>query len=479
MLNTLRTAFLALAACAFAAPAVAAPASADAIPAHPRELKFEPLQFERPRPQRHVLKNGMVVYLFEDHDLPIVTGIAKIRTGRIHDPEEKIGLAELTGTVLRTGGAGERSGDEINAILERLGASIESDIATQEGNVALWSQSKDLDQVLALLADILRRPRFAEDKIELKKQAMAEDVRRMNDQPGDVVEREFKRLVYASSLAWARVPSLKTVAALSREDAAKFYEQFYHPNQIIAGFAGDFDSRKLLARLEDLFGDWPRKEIELPKLPPVAEVTEPSVNYIFKDIPQSYIVLGHTGMRRHDPQRYAAAIMNHILGAGGFTSRLTAEVRSNRGLAYSVGAYLGEDTDRGTFQADVQTKAQSTWEAIGLITDIVARMATDPITDEEMERAKSSIINRFVFRFDTPQDVVREQVYLEYYGFTEDYLDHYIERISAVTKEDVRRVAKTYLHPDRTIIVVVGNERLFDKAPEGRGKPRQISLEIQ
>jgi predicted Zn-dependent peptidase len=453
-------------------------ASTAAIPASPRELQYKPLNFQRPKPQKHVLKNGMTIFLLEDHALPIVTGNLRIRTGQIYDPEDKVGLAELTGATLRTGGTAKRTGDEIDQRLEFLGARIETGIAREEGTASLWTMSKDLDETLGLLAEILRQPRFADEKIDLRKKSMAERVRRQNDEPDEIIEREFTKLVYASSPAWGRTPTLKSIESLTRNDAAAFYKQFVHPNLIIAGFAGDFDSAKMLAKIEELFGDWPRQDAALPKLAPVAEKTEPALNVISKDLPQSYVQLGHLGMRRHDPNRYAAVVMNFILGWGGnFTSRIMMEVRTARGLAYDASSNLGEGADRGVFRAEVQTKSESTWEAVQVIVDLIRKMATSPIADEELDKAKSAIVNQFVFRFDKPQDTINEVVRLEYYGYPEDYLDKFIERIQAVTKEDVQRAAKAYLHPEQTIILIVGNPKQFGEAPKELGPMKEIKLE--
>lgn len=446
------------------------------IPRHPRRLRYERLQFDRPRPQRHVLGNGMVVYLLENRELPLISGNLTIRTGRLYDPEDKIGLAALTGTVLRTGGAGDRTAEEIDERLEFLAASVETGMSTQQGTASFRCLSKDLDEVLQILDDVLRRPRFAQDKIDLRKKQMAETVRRQNDSPRRIVSREFGKLVFASSPAWSRTPTLETIERLTRDDLVAFHKRYYHPNNIIAGISGDFDSAALLKRLEELFGDWPRRDVDIPSIPRLAERNQASVNYVHKDIPQSYIQFGHLGMNRHDPARFAADIMNYILGSGGFTSRLMAEIRSNRGLAYSVGAVLSGDTDRGRFSSWCQTKTESTHEAISTMLDIIGRMATDPISDEEMDKAKSSLVNRFVFRFETPQGIVNEQVSLEYYGYPKDYLDTYIEKVEAVTKQDVHDVAKRFIHPDQMIILVVGDKTRLEEPLSKFGKVREIPL---
>lgn len=451
-------------------------ASSPALPRHPRDLRYAPLKFERPHPTRSVLSNGMAVYMLENHELPLVSAQFVIRTGRLYEPEDKVGLAQLVGMALRTGGTTSQTGDAIDKRLEFLSASIETNISTQEGEASLNCLSKDFDEVLALLADILRRPRFAGNKILLAKMQMLERIRRQNDSPDSILSREFSKLLHVSSPAWGRTPTYETVMRVSRKDLMAFYRQYFHPNNIIAGFAGDFESVELLKRLEHLFGDWPRANVKFPAIAPLGDRNEPSLNYVYKDIPQSYFEFGHLGIRRNNPDWHAVHVMNHILGRGGFTSRLMSEIRSNRGLAYRVGAELTEDTDRGRFSAWCQTKSESTHEALSTMLDIIRRMATDPISDGEMEKAKSAIRDGFVFRFETPREVLGELIRLEYYGYPLDYLDTYCDKIMAVTKEDVQRAAKEYIHPGQMVIVVVGDKSRFGKPLDDIGTLREINL---
>ena len=468
---------LVLARSGLAAPEkMSAIASSPTLPRHPRDLHYTPLKFERPHPTRAVLSNGMVIYMLENHELPLVSAQFVIRTGRLYEPEDKVGLAQLVGTVLRTGGTTNRTGDAIDKRLEFLSASVQTHISTQEGEASLNCLSKDFDEILALLADILRHPRFAGNKILLAKMQMLEGIRRQNDSPNSILSREFSKLLYVSSLAWARTPTYETVMRVSRKDLIAFHRQYFHPNNIIAGFAGDFKSVELLKRLEHLFGNWPRTDVKSPTIAPLADRNEPSLNYVYKDIPQSYFEFGHLGIRRNNPDWHAVHVMNHILGLGGFTSRLMSEIRSNRGLAYSVGAQLTEDTDRGRFSAWCQTKSESTQEAISTMLDIIRRMATDPISDNEMEKAKSAIRDGFVFRFETPRKVIDEQIRLEYYGYPLDYLDTYTDKIMAVTKADVQRVAKKYIHSDQIVILVVGDKSCFGKPLDDLGSLREIKL---
>ena len=446
------------------------------IPRRPSALRFERLKFERPRPTRAVLSNGMVVYTMENHELPLVSAHFRIRTGSLYEPEDKVGLAALAGTVLRSGGTTARTGDEIDQRLEFLAAAIETGISTQEGSANVSCLRKDADETLGLLADILQHPRFAEDKIDLARKRMLEGIRRQNDNPNGVVAREFNKLVHVSSPAWGRTPTAETVGRITRDDLVRFHEQYFHPNNIIAGFAGDFDSAALLKKLEELFGKWPRAEVKFPAIPPLADRNQPSVNYIYKDMPQTYFDFGHLGIRRNNPDWFAIEVMNYILGRGGFTSRLMGEIRSNRGLAYSVGAQLTENTDRGTFSGWCQTKSESTHEALSVMLDIVKRMAGDPISDDEIEKAKSALCDSFVFRFETPREAVDEQIDLEYYGYPENYFDTYIDKIMAVTKDDVRRVAQKYIHPDQMVILVVGDKARFGKSLDDLGKVNEIKL---
>jgi len=444
----------------------------------PRTLEAEPLEFKVPAVERVVLENGMVVYLMEDHMLPLVKGYAVIRTGAIYEPAAKAGLAALTGDVMRTGGTQAMSADEVNDALEFVAAEVEVSIEREKGVATLDVLRKDLDTGLGIFADVLRRPRFDEAKIALRKAELAEEFCRENDDPEDILFREFRELLYGEHPYARRVIGYRgTVAAIGRADLVAFHKRFFHPNNIIMGVSGDFERDEMLAKLDATFGDWPRAALDLPEPPPVPEAFDRSLAFIEKDLVQSNIIIGHLGIDRLDPDYYAAYVLNYILGGSGFNSRLMENVRTKAGLAYAVGSYFFAPRYAGFFFAYCFTKTEKTEEAVGMILDELERVRREEVTDEEFARAKKAIENQFVFRFETAERIVEQKVEIEYVGLPMDYLERYIEVIRAITKEDLVRVAGRLLHPERATILIIGAPEAIDGFPEGFGTFEPVMIE--
>jgi predicted Zn-dependent peptidase len=422
------------------------------------------------------MDNGIVVYLLEDHDLPLFDAVAYFKAGAIYDPADKLGLAGLTSAVMRTGGTDSMSGDELDEELEFMAGSVEVSAGREAAVAALSVLAKDMRRGLEIFSDVLRNPAFAEEKLDLAKKRSIEGIRRRYDTPRSTVAAEFPKLVYGEDSVWARLATEETVSDIAREDLVRFHQRCFMPNNMILGISGDFDRAELMEQLSSVFGDWSRRDLELPAIEPIEPSFVPSVNYIRKEINQSNIRLGHLGIRRHNPDQYAVAIMNYVLGWGGFTSRLWIEVRSDRGLAYSVWGGMRSGTDYGLFEAGCQTGAGTTCEATSIIRDVIAGMTEAPPTDEELKLAKDGELNSFVFNFASSAQIVRTRVDLEFYGYPPDYLDTYEEKIAAVTGEDVQRVAEKYLHPDKLVILVVGDSTGFDKPLSTFGDVTTINL---
>ncbi len=448
----------------------------DRLPRHPDELRIESLSFSPPPAERTVLSNGMVVYLLEDHDLPLFEMVVYCRAGSIYEPEDKVGLANLTGTVMRTGGTTSMSGDEIDEVLEFMAASVEVSVDREAAVATLRVLAKDTARGMELFADILRHPVFHDDKLDLAKKQAIEEIRRRYDTPGSIIEAEFPKLIYGEDSIWARLPSENTIGNISREDPVCFHKKYFVPNNMILAISGDFDTGDLTARLETLLGDWSSRDLSFPPIRPIEPVRAASVNYIHRQMNQSNIRLGHLGVRRHDPDQFAIEIMNYVLGWGGFTSRLWKEVRSDRGLAYHVYGVMGSGMQQGIFEAGCQTSAQTTYEAIALIRDVIAGMRETRPSDDEIVLAKEAKLNRFVFNFGSSAQIVRQRAALEFYGYPSDYLDTYEANIMAVTSEEVYRVANERLHPDTLVILVVGDSAKFDKPLSTLGDVNTLEL---
>ena len=445
-----------------------------------KELKFPPLRkFEIPEAKRVELDNGMILFLIEDHELPLVEASMLIGVGSIYEPADKIGLASITGTVIRTGGSYSRSGDQIDEELERIGGSVEVSIRRTTGNASVSVLKEYADLAFDILADILRNPAFPEDKIELAKIEQRSAIARRNDSPMQIINREFYKLIYGPDSPYARHPEYATIDNITRDDLIAFHRRYFHPNNFILGIWGDFNTDDMIELVKKHFADWPRARIERPSLPPVKYEFDYSVNYIEKtDLTQSYIMLGHIGGIRRNPDYFTWRVMNQILG-GAFTSRLFRIVRSRMGLAYSVfGAYGANYDYPGVFYVGCQTKLETTVKAIRAMLEQVERMREEEVTDEELTQAKESLLNSFVFNFDTKEEVVRRLMTYEYYGYPKDFLQRLRDAVERVTKADIKRVARKYLRPDKVRILVLGNQEKFDQPLSTLGEVRTIDITI-
>lgn len=432
--------------------------------ADPRKMTFPPVEFHPPRAERVVLDNGMILYLLENHELPLIRVNALIRTGGVFEPPDKTGLASLTGEVMRTGGTKKVPGDQMDEELEFIAAGLSSFIGRDSGFAGLNILRKDFDRGLELFSDMLMNPVFPEDKIDLAKKQALEEIRRRNDQPSQIATRAFFKTVYGREHPLARQDSVESITAIKREDLVRFHSEHYRPGAVILSASGDFTRDSLISKIEKAFSGWEGGTMEPAPLPPPAELYQPSVRLVNKDLSQTHIRVGHIGIREDDPDFFAVSILDDILGAGGFKSRLFKEVRTNLGLAYSVGSvFTAGDLERGVFLAYCETKADSTHRALTAIIKEIERIREEPVSEDEIRLAREAFLNSFVFSFSSPEKIVNRQASLEFDGLPADFLDRFRDGVLDVTREDIQRVAGKFLQPEGLTIVAVGNPEQFDR----------------
>ncbi|MBI2470741.1 MAG: insulinase family protein [Planctomycetes bacterium] len=441
-------------------------------------FKFKPLNFVPPKVDRVVLENGMILYLLEDHDLPIFNITARIRTGAIYEPPEKAGLASLTGYVMRSGGTVSMPDDKMNEELEFMAASVETSIDRESGSASLSTLKKDIDKGLKIFADVLMNPAFPDDKIKMRKDEVVESIRRENDNPTQIAQREFRRIMYDSKHPYSRKVegTLESIEKITRDDMVAFHKKYFHPNNIILGISGDFNKDEIVRKLNAIFAGWKKEDIQFPEVPKVDRRFEKDVFYVYKDINQANVMMGHLGIHRKSPDYFPVMIMNFILGGGSFTARIPGRIRSDEGLAYSAFSAFQTARDIGIFFVSCQTKLESTNRAIAIALEELEKIRKTPIEKEELTQAKETFMNQFVFRFTTSASIVGQKVDIEYEDLPLNYLETYIANVQAVTQEDVQKVARKYLHPDEIKILVVGDKEKFDKPLDSFGKVNVIEL---
>ncbi len=425
----------------------------------PRQITTPPLRsFKVPQAKRVALPNGMVILLMEDRELPLISGTARIRGGARDIPAQKAGLLGILSQSWRTGGTQSKTGDQLDEFLESRAAVVETGGSADSTSVTFNVLKNDFDTVFPIFLDLIRAPALRQEKIDLAKTQANTGISRRNDDAGSILGRESGKLGYGADSPYARQAEYATIASITRDDLAAFHKRFVHPNNIVFGVVGDFDSAQMEKKLRAAFASWPRGP-QAPAAVTGGTPAKPGVYFVAKDdVNQSNIAMVHTGTTRNNPDYPAIQVLNDIIA----DDRLFPRIRTEQGLAYSVGGGVGTDWDHpALFRAQLGTKSGSTLQAIESLRKELNALHTQPFTAQEMARAKESILNAHVFTMDSRAEVLGQAMNLEFYGYPADWYQVYPSRIEKVTTEDVARVAKKYVSPDKVALLVVGKDKDF------------------
>ena len=428
-------------------------------PKHYTELEFEPLpEIQLPEYERYELDNGMVVYLLEDRDLPLISGTAIIRTGSRFEPANKVGLAQLTGTLIRSGGTENHPAAELNLILEQKAASVETNIGSSSGNASFNTLTEDLDTVFPLFTEVLRQPAFAPEKFAIAKKQQQGAIARRNDDPKAIANREFNKVLYGETSPYARTVEYATLDNISLQDVRNFYQTYIRPENIILGIVGDFDTDAMIERVRAAFGDW-QFRTSLTTLKPPSTRQKYDQGLFVIDRPQqtqSSILLGHIGGRFDSPDYPTLSVLNGVLN--GFGGRLFNQVRSRQGLAYTVyGSWSPSYDFDGMFIAGGQTQTSNTVPFIQSVVKEIKKLRNNLVSEQELANAKESILNSFVFNFQNPSQTLSRLMRYEYFDYPENFIFEYQKKVANTSQKDILGVAQEYLQPDQLVTVVVGN----------------------
>jgi predicted Zn-dependent peptidase len=313
---------------------------------------------------------------------------------------------------------------------------------------------------------VLRKPRFDPARLEVARRGIEASIARQNDDPGGIASREFRELMYGADTPFAREVTYASVQAITRDDLVAWHGKYLQPDQTIIAVHGDVTQAAAVAAVTQVFGNWGRGPKTTITFPDPRPQSAPGVYEAVKaDVAQSSIRIGHMGtLKSTHPDYYPVQVLNEVL-SGGFTSRLFSKVRTEKGLAYSVGGSVGSGYTRvAPFSMATSTKTSTTSETIETLITEAKRIITEPPTENEIARAKQSILNSFIFNSATSEQVLGQHVTYEYYGLPTDWLERYRAGIEKVTPADTARVAKQYIKPEQFAILVVG-------PTEGRDKP--------
>ncbi|MFQ5526987.1 MAG: M16 family metallopeptidase [Thermoanaerobaculia bacterium] len=445
-----------------------------------RDIEFPELEeFEIPRPDTFELANGMKVFMFEDHELPLISVSARIRTGGAWQDPAKKGLAGLMAQVQRTGGTRNMTGDEMDDFLEARAASVEASMSLTVGLASMNCLTDDFDSVLPVFNDVLRYPVFDESKLQVAKAQRRSGIARRNDSVTGITSREFSRLIYGEDSPLSVLQEYATIAAVTREDLLARHGKYYHPNNLYLGIVGDFDTAEMKKKIEAAFGDWPAGPAFEPLPIPYREEQKAGVYFIEKtDVTQANIRMGHLGITIDNPDFFALQVMNEVL-SGGFSGRLLRSIRTEKGLAYGAGGSVGSNFNYpGVAGFGLQTKSETMGEAVDALYEEIRGMISNPATEEELARAKDTILNSFIFNYASKGQVLNQQMLYAYYGLPEDFLEKYRDNIEKVTAADVARVAKDHLHPDQATLLIVGRAEDFDRPLSSFGEFTEVDISI-
>jgi zinc protease len=444
-----------------------------------RQVPIPPLRkFSPQEPTRVQLPNGMIIFLQEDHELPLISGTALIRGGSSSEPAAKTGLVSIYASTWRTSGTEKKTGDQLDDELEAIAAKVEAGGGVETTSLSFNCLKQNFDQVFADYIDVMEHPVFRQDKIDLAKRRMYTGIARRNDEIESIAAREAAILGYGKNSPYARFPEYATVAAVTREDLVDWHARHFAPNNIIIGIVGDFDTKQMQQQLTEAFGALPKGT---PYLPPKIPVPGPKPGiYLAEkdDVNQSEIMMIGLGIRRDNPEYFAVRVMNEIFG-GGFASRLFKNLRSKQALAYDVGGGVGAAYNHpGLTEISMGTKSASTAKAISGLYQQIDDLLNNPPTQDELSQAKDSILNSFIFAYDSPDKVLNERMIYELYGYPADFLERFRAGVEKTTVDDVSRVAHKYINKSQLAVLVAGNPADFDKPLTTFGPVTKLDISI-
>ncbi len=428
--------------------------------------------------QHFALSNGLAVVLMEKHELPLVQMNLLVKTGSVLNPADKPGLASLTADMMDEG-AGSRNALELSDAINFLGADIYVSAGSHTSGVSLHTPLSKLDQALELYADIILRPTFPAEELERKKKERLTSLMQQHDEARSIASVLYNRTLFGSKHPYG-IPDIgneKSLRSMKVEDLKKFYTQYFQPANAAIIVVGDISKDALQQKLEKLFAGWKADKAAEVKLPSASQVDGRTIYLVDKPgAAQSVIRIGRIGAARTTEDYYAIQVMNTILG-GSFSSRLNQNLRETHGYTYGASSAFSFRPTPGPFTAasDVQTNVSDS--ALFEFMKELKNIAN--VTDDDVSRAKNYLALGYPSDFSTIGSIAGMLSDLTFYNLPDDYFNHYVQNVLALTKEDIQRVANKYIDADNLAIIIVGDRAKIEKGIKALnvGKIKNLSID--
>lgn len=417
----------------------------------------EVLRVKLPRAQEATLKNGLHVVLLEsNHRLPIFSMEMVVMSGGLSDPSDMRGVATATAALLREGTAKHNS-RELSEALDTIGATLgaNSALSSFTSNINSAGLTENFDQVLDLMAEVIRTPKFPEDEVERYKSRVKAQYPLLRSQPGFLAQERLNKAIYGDHPAALGFVPMDSLAKITAADLIKFHSQSYLPNNATLFIAGDVTLKDVLPKIERAFGDWERGTAPTLTLPAVPAQADTKISLINRPgSVQTVFQIGSLGLERTDPDYVALVVMNRILGGGG-SSRLFLNIREDKGYAYSVGSNFTSSKYRGVFTAQSPVRTEVTEGAMREFMNEFNRIRDEKVSPADLDKAKHAIVGQFALTLETPAALLNLITTQKLYGLPGDYWDIYPRKVEAITADDVQRVARKYIDLKHLQIVAV------------------------
>jgi zinc protease len=446
------------------------PAERPPQPLPAREITFPPYEVQ-------TLSNGLQVVAVLHHEQPAVTMRLLVRAGTSSDPKEKLGLAHLTASLLDQGTT-SMSAQEMNDAVDFIGGAMGAGAGTDLTFVNMVVMKDSFDAGLRMLSDMARHPAFAPPDIERQRQQMLSGLQVSAEDPDYIANAVFDRLVYGfHPYGMPENGTARTIAGLTRDDLLEFHTRNFAPNNAILAIVGDVTAEEAFAAAKKVFSDWARRDLPAQTFIEPPDPTRRVIVVNKPDSVQTELRVGHLGIPRKHPDYMAVNLAIRILGGEG-SNRLHQVLRTDRGLTYGAQASMNTLKETGDFEAETNTRSEATGEVLRLIVDEFWRLQRERVGERELDGAKAYLTGSFPITIETPESIAMQVVNVLFYGLPLDQLQNFRERVNAVTVDDIQRVAKTLLRPDRLSVVLVGNASAFSTQLRGVGFGTYETVEL-